>query len=740
MKKRISLITALTVSLFSFSTMSSSGARAKATEPVEILSLRSEYGKHFDNGDGTRTSYVNTAPIHYLEDGEWVEIDNSLVIDENDNYTNVSNPLKVTIPSKLSIGDSSSIGLVSNGNSIQIPLEDIIKNVTDMDIEGVEASVNDVNYTKIEKELPTELLNSFNNSVSSLSYNFDYNCKDLTLEIHPNSLVETLTFDKGATLPVTLSYPIKAADLNIKMSDESNIEFVESDGTVAFTMIAPVIYDSSTDQNCSPITTDIIESDDGCYVTFSLEDAINALNDPVYPLILSTEYTVQRNANTRYNSESSPYENIYNQYIRIGNEVGNGFQTFVSCVDSFTGYSGNVTITDATFNMFLVGNYLNSPKTLKVYSMSTEPMDCSWNNASSLTNYNTRITDFDVAYAEMLKWKDIDITQLVQSWINYRKTSQSVGVASYGFKIITNSNPQATVVAMSERASYNQPYFEINYVVDSDYELTYAPYKYGNIVPSGEYYGNIYNFQKRMNCYAYALQVYYRSYTPYDTYKLKPGEFGIQQNASSQYPVSNYGDLSGYYTSFYDDIMNDTNDNERQSTCKDYMNFIEEQMTKDAAALSYNITPLNTYSSPYYVVDNDFILPSNFNPNNERIIAFVSTLTRVLDTSVHEYNYTFDYHFYLRNGNGTCTNPNHGYNCSKWTHKPGTEEVIDTCANNSSVYLCDDNIGEYANSVENYFYSNNEVRYYRITKNTNIYNSWHGNGHSPTSTGTPYQS
>ena len=86
MKKSISLITALTVSLFSFSTMSSSGASAKANEPVEILSLRSEYWKHFDNGDGTMTSYVNTAPIHYLEDGEWVEIDNSLVIDENNNY------------------------------------------------------------------------------------------------------------------------------------------------------------------------------------------------------------------------------------------------------------------------------------------------------------------------------------------------------------------------------------------------------------------------------------------------------------------------------------------------------------------------------------------------------------------------------------------------------------------------------------------------------------------------------
>ena len=706
MKKRISLITALTVSLFSFSTMSSSGARAKATEPVEILSLRSEYGKHFDNGDGTRTSYVNTAPIHYLEDGEWVEIDNSLVIDENNNYTNVSNPLKVTIPSKLSIGDSSSIGLVSNGNSIQIPLEDIIKNVTDMDIEGVEASVNDVNYTKIEKELPTELLNSFNNSVSSLSYNFDYNCKDLTLEIHPNSLVETLTFDKGATLPVTLSYPIKAADLNIKMSDESNIEFVESDGTVAFTMIAPVIYDSSTDQNCSPITTDIIESDDGCYVTFSLEDAINALNDPVYPLILSTEYTVQRNANTRYNSESSPYENIYNQYFRIGNEVGNGFQTFVSCVDSFTGYSGNVTITDATFNMFLVGNYLNSPKTLKVYSMNTEPMDCSWNNASSLTNYNTHITNCDVAYAEMLKWKDIDITELVQSWINYRKTTQKVGVASYGFKIITDDNPKATVVAMSERASYNQPYFEITYIINSDYTLQNAHYKYDNITDSN--YGDIENFQRRMNCYAYALQVYYNGYlSSNECYYLKPGEFGIAYNPN----ISNYAGLKSAYNSF-------------TSNNNSYMDFVEARMIEDGLAIGFSLTSISG-STP-------FTIPNNFNEGTERIIAMVS--------GVIPGSNKVSYHFYLRNGNGSCNNPNHNSNCSLWSYKNGDSKISNSPLDNDpyNYYppLCDNNID--INSRGGIYSDSPATRYYLITQDTDIYNSYHGDGRYDSSTGTPY--
>ena len=703
MKKSISLITALTVSLFSFSTMSSSDASAKANEPVEILSLRSEYGKHFDNGDGTMTSYVNTAPIHYLEDGEWIEIDNSLVIDENNNYTNVRNPLKVTIPSKLSIGDSSSIGLVSNGSSIQIPLEDVIKNVADADKESYDASVNDVSNTKIEKDLPDALLDSFNNNVSSISYNLADNCKELTLDIHPDSLVETLTFDKGATLPNTLSYPIKSDDLDIKINEDSNIAFVESDGSVAFTMIAPVIYDSSEDHNYSSIAIDIIKSDDGCYVTFSLEDAINVLNDPVYPLILSTEYTVQRSANTRYNSEYSPYENIYDQYMRIGNVDGYGFQTFVSCSDSFTGYSGNVTITDASFNMYLVGNYLSSPKTLKVYSMNTQPMNCSWNNASTLNNYNTHITDFDVAYTEMYTWKEVDITKLAQSWLNYGKTSQNVGVASYGFKIITESNPKATVVANSERASYNHPYFEINYVVDSDYALTYAPHKY-NDINSG--LSNIYNFQKRMNCYAYALQIYYRGLDN-NCYLLYPGEIGLGLQTPSNDNITTFGQLASKYNSLSGYSL---------------LQFTDEHMKRDAQVIGYSISNLS-YGNDSCISNNDtwlYYIRNLYNPNNGRIIALVAG--------------THDVHYYLRHGNGSCSNPDHDSSCSLWSHKPGYT-TVGSAPFNWSPTLCDETIYVYSTWASNYY---SGPWFYHIDKTTNPYNAWFYNGHDTASTGTSF--
>ena len=99
MKKKISILTALAVSLFSAPIVNLNSIDVKAEEPIEIMSLRSEYGKHFDNGDGTKTAYISTVPIHYLENNEWVEIDNSLTLYENGNYTNSRSPFSITVNS-----------------------------------------------------------------------------------------------------------------------------------------------------------------------------------------------------------------------------------------------------------------------------------------------------------------------------------------------------------------------------------------------------------------------------------------------------------------------------------------------------------------------------------------------------------------------------------------------------------------------------------------------------------------
>ena len=69
------------------------------------------------------TEYLNTVPLHYFENGEWVEYDNSLELDDNGNYTNLNSPLSITVPSE--INTNSTAELVSNGHTLSISLNNI---------------------------------------------------------------------------------------------------------------------------------------------------------------------------------------------------------------------------------------------------------------------------------------------------------------------------------------------------------------------------------------------------------------------------------------------------------------------------------------------------------------------------------------------------------------------------------------------------------------------------------------
>lgn len=86
---------------------------------------------------------------------------------------------------------------------------------------------------------------------------------------------------------------------------------------------------------------------------------------------------------------------------------------------------------------------------------------------------------------------------------------------------------------------------------------------------------------------------------------------------------------------------------------------------------------------------------------------------------------------------GSCKQVGHSIDCSTWSHKRGTGPIEN--ANNT---LCDETISTKALSlipVGDYGTMCDQVRYYTITKDAFLYNSWHGNGHASTSTGTPYR-
>ena len=99
LRKGTSLILSLTMALFWIPLGRASTTFAVEKEPYEIIELRTEFSKSYDNGDGTITSFIDTVPVHYDDNGQWVDIDNSLILDDNGNYTNKNNSMNVILSS-----------------------------------------------------------------------------------------------------------------------------------------------------------------------------------------------------------------------------------------------------------------------------------------------------------------------------------------------------------------------------------------------------------------------------------------------------------------------------------------------------------------------------------------------------------------------------------------------------------------------------------------------------------------
>ena len=110
MKKSISIITAVSMTVLSALSFKSSSVTAEAKQPVEIVSLRSECGKYFDNGDGSITGFVGTSSLHYLDNNEWKDIDNTLILDENGYFKNKCNSTKVELSRNVQSENTQNLG------------------------------------------------------------------------------------------------------------------------------------------------------------------------------------------------------------------------------------------------------------------------------------------------------------------------------------------------------------------------------------------------------------------------------------------------------------------------------------------------------------------------------------------------------------------------------------------------------------------------------------------------------
>lgn len=669
-KSRKGIILVTMVAFFSYyltpiATVSISANNAQTPfSSTEIVGMRSAYEKNYLNADGTITAVINSNPIHFYQDEKWNDIDNTLrlVSGSNSNlyYQNTQNSMKVKFAEELRAEQD--LVVIEYDNS-KISWQPIIQNNSSV---NAKAEILEMDDIKAKSESANHMaLDARDKLTSKLIYNDVYEFVDFEFTVCSDSVKENIILHQPSELP-KLQYLITAEDMSVKILDNNGICFLNKSQESVFTIPPMYMFDSGDATSyCYDIKYELNDTESGYLLTIIPDGEWLFDENRVYPITIDPTITISKSNISDTTIYSGLPNNNYGStgYLVVGDHgttYGEGKALLSFPITSLPAVES---ITSATLNIREGSGKTNSTPILGYclgwgWSEST----ATWNNVNRSTQ-----NGFCFSYSVINNaWNYIDITQAVQWWYNHSHTQANTGILNLGL-VISSQSPTLSSkhFCSSENASY-APSISITYNTNM-YSLNYVPYKYNHHMCSNS------NFLYRMNCYGYAMQMYYRGS---DTYKQQPGEFYAYRGT--------YGALEQQYANFL------------FSSNSEYMAFIQSKMNLDFGTLGYNITETTATASI---------------PSGQRKIALVISPTCYGYDSNGEIVYYRDYHFYARNGDGT------------WSHKAGST-VVTNLSISTRVVLNDSNI--IARAQEDIYTGG--IKFFLISKDANVYEYAHANG------------
>ncbi|HAY73474.1 MAG TPA: hypothetical protein DCY31_06460 [Ruminococcaceae bacterium] len=177
----------------------------KEKSPIvgEVTDKRDENTKVFERRDGSYTAVITSEPIHYDDNGEWKEIDNTLVR-TNNKITNKENSFLVDFPTSF---DSNSTVSVADGDStLSFSMNNIDTSAAVIDNSAGEGT--------------PELLQSINTG-SAVEYKNIADNTNLKCELNSDALKESIILNSKPTAAKEYSYTVSSSGSMTLNSDGS---------------------------------------------------------------------------------------------------------------------------------------------------------------------------------------------------------------------------------------------------------------------------------------------------------------------------------------------------------------------------------------------------------------------------------------------------------------------------------------------------------------------------------------
>lgn len=251
---------------------------AEAEILYEVEEKRDEHTKVYKKSNGTYTAVMTEEPLHYLDEGVWKEINNSMILNGSI-YTNLNNLFNVELPKN--IDEDKELTVEKDGFELSFSVDNI---------ENSSAIVeNNIVASDTEIESADKAISQ---TQSSVTYSDIADNTDLQYIVTPNSIKENIVVSNKKSVKDTYTFTFETNGLNAEKLDDGSILFKNNNGDVKFNIPRPVMTDANFEFSYD-IDVSLTENANG---TVTLEYAPSAdwtsSNNRVYPIIIDPAIVV----------------------------------------------------------------------------------------------------------------------------------------------------------------------------------------------------------------------------------------------------------------------------------------------------------------------------------------------------------------------------------------------------------------------------------------------------------------
>lgn len=491
-KKFISALLAvvLITTVFPISTYAAETEDSDDIQVSEVEESRDLYSKTYETSQGTNVVISTAVPMHYEEDGELKDIDNTLVESDADNsvLTNTANAYNVELPEKYT--DDSEIKLNYKDNTISFKLLNDVNSSN-----GTVISNDETDVDKTDAESVAYAESNINSLTSGITYADVLPDTDVEYNVQPNSLKENIILSDVPDEDYAIQYELDTADMSAVLNDDNSISVVDDNSNEVFIIAAPYMVDAN-DNVSESINVSFEESENGYILTYSPDYTWLTDEDTTYPVNIDPTVTIVSN---------KANQNIEDTFVTTTTKTKNkSTMTTVAVQNSSSqswGYYNiktlpelpdNAKITNCTLNLFTTTDVYD-PYSIAMYAL---PEDAQVNDDYiSKVNWNNKIDPTDVAIDLQITPENpnqiyFDITNLANKWYQNNDLNRILVLKALDGTL-------KTTIASSEYTIYadRTPYLSLEYNVisgiDSDSQFHIQDAGIAGTAYVNDYTGNL---------------------------------------------------------------------------------------------------------------------------------------------------------------------------------------------------------------------------------------------------------